>query len=155
MRVSTAQREELSGRGFVKETVVFRGHPMVRSLHPTTIEVTTETHLTESGDCIIGVGASKGCAGLGEEVKEGLKRKDSQVRIRILVGDREFRVRARGDPRLELTHPHDMVIRRSDFISDRTLAVHADAAARNIPRDMIRLLRDPAVTGRLEIEVAR
>jgi hypothetical protein len=136
-----------------KESVGFRGHPMVRSTHPTTIEITTDDRLTEKGDCIIGVGAARGCAELGEEVKEGLRRKDSLVTIRITAGGKEFRVHARGDPRLDLSHPHDMVIRRSDFVSDRTLAIHADAAAKDIPRDLIRLLRDPATAGRLEIEV--
>jgi len=154
LRVGTARRALLSRVGVVKDVVGFKGHPMVRSLHPTTIEVTTENHLTEKGDCIIGVGATKGCLGLSEEVKEGLGRKDSQVTIRIVVGKHEFKVCALGDPRLELSHPHDMVIRRSDFASDRTLAVRADAAARDLPRDMVRLLRDPGTEGRLEIEVA-
>ncbi len=135
------------------EVVDFRGHPSVRAAHPTTIEVTTEDHLTENGDCIIGVAASKGCSQLDSRVREGIRMKDSRVTFRIFVGDLVFRVNARGDPRLELTHPHDMVIRRSEFISDRTLAVHADSAARDIPRGMIRLLRDPAAVGRLEIEV--
>ena len=147
-------RKALLEREAVREVVEFRGHPMVRSLHPTTIEVTTEGHLTEKGDCIIGVGATKGCLQLSEEVKEGLRRKDSHVTIRIVVGEQEFKVAARGDPRLELSHPHDMVIRKSDFVSDRTLAVRADAAARDIPRAIIRLLRDGATSGRLEIEVA-
>jgi hypothetical protein len=138
----------------VKESIEFRGHPMVRSTHPTTIEITTENRLTERGDCIVGVGAAKGCAELGDEVKEGLRRKDSHVTIRILAGGKEFQVHARGDPRLQLSHPHDMVIRRSDFVSDRTLAVHADAAAKDIPREMVRVLRDPAVIGRIEVEVA-
>jgi len=151
----SARKNLLFSQGrVVKEAIAFRGHPMVRSLHPTTIEVTTESHLTEKGDCIVGVGATKGCLQLSEEVKEGLRRKDSQVTIRIVAADHEFQVNARGDPRLELSHPHDMVIRRSDFVSDRTLALHADAAARDIPREMVRLLRDPATTGRLEIEVA-
>lgn len=137
----------------VYESISFRGHPMVRSAHPTTIEITTEDYLTENGDCIIGVAASKGCEQLNERVKEGLRTKDSPVTIRLVVGDMTFEVKAKGDPRLELSHPHDMVIRKSDFISDRTLAVHADAAARNLPRDMVRALKDPRTEGRLEIEV--
>ncbi len=133
--------------------VEFRGHPMVRASHPTTIEVTTEDYLTENGDCIIGVAASKGCAQLDSRVKEGLRREGSKVSIRIVVGDQSFRVSARGDPRLGLSHPHDMVIRKSDFVSDRTLAVRADAASRDMPRQMVRLLKDRATVGRLEIEV--
>ncbi|MDG6990804.1 MAG: DUF371 domain-containing protein [Nitrososphaerota archaeon] len=134
--------------------VTFRGHAQVRSMHPTTIELTTEEDLTENGDCIIGVGASKGCAGLDGRVKEMLRRSGSKVTIRLIVGGESFEVRARGDPRLELSDPHDMVVRRSDFVSDRTLALGADAAARNIPRRMVSLLKDPGTTGRLEIEVA-
>jgi hypothetical protein len=127
---------------------------MVTSAHPTTIEVTTEDHLTPRGDCIVGVGSSSGCAQLDEKVKEGLRRKGSRVTVRLVVGSHAFRVKAEGDPRLELSDPSDIVIRRSDFVSDRTLAVHADAAARDIPREMVRLLRDPSTVGRLEIEVA-
>ncbi len=138
-----------------RDVVLFRGHPMVRSEHPTTIEVTTEGHLTSKGDCIIGVGASKGCAQLEPRVKEALRGKDAKVSIRIVVGGRSYGVTAAGDPRLELSHPHDIVIRKSDFISERTLAVHSDAAAKDIPKDMVRMLKDPAAVGRLEIEVVR
>lgn len=137
-----------------KAVVTFQGHPMVRSAHPTTIEVTTEDHLTARGDCIVGVCASAGCAQLDLQLKEGLRRKGSKVTVRIFVGPYTFEVKAEGDPRLELSHPHDIVIRRSDYISDRTLAVHADAAARDIPREMVRELREPGTAGRLEIEVA-
>jgi len=140
-------------RQAVKDTVRFRGHPSVRSAHPTTIEVTTEDHLTEKGDCIIGVGASKGCAQLDTRVKEELRREGSKVSIRIRAGGLCYQVRASGDPRLVLSDPRDMVIRRSDFISDRTVAVHADAASKDIPREMVRILKDPSTVGTLEIEV--
>lgn len=136
-----------------RETVTFRGHPMVRSEHPTTIEVTTEEHLTENGDCIIGVASDKGCAQLSVSVRDGLRRTGSRVLVRIKVGSVSFAVHARGDRRLQLTNPRDIVIRKSDFISERTLAVRADASARDIPREMISALRDPAAVGSLEIEV--
>jgi len=139
----------------LKEMVEFRGHPLVRSFHPTTIEVTTEDYLTENGDCIIGVGASKGCAQLNARLKESIRGKGANMVIRIVVGTLSFEVKARGDPRLSLSHPHDIVIRKSDFVSDRTLAVRADVASRDIPREMVRLLKNPATVGRLEIEVAR
>jgi len=151
--MSASRKTALTER-FAKESVEFRGHPMVRSEHPTTIEITTDDHLTLNGDCIIGVGASKGCAQLDGRVKEGLRRRGSKVTIRILVGDHTYKVSARGDPALALSHPHDMVVRKSDFVSDRTLAVHADSASKDIPREIVGLLRDPATVGRLEIEVS-
>ena len=127
---------------------------MVRSAHPTTIEVTTEDHLTPRGDCIVGVGASVGCAQLDAQFKELLRRKGSRVTIRLFVGRYAFEVKAEGDPRLELSHPHDIVIRKSDYVSDRTLAVNADASARDIPREIVQRLKNPDTVGRLEIEVA-
>lgn len=133
------------------ERISFRGHPMVLALHPTTIEITTDSHLTRRGDCIIGVAAEKGCDGLRTETKHALGRQDARVSIRIAVADQTFKLEARGDPRLTLTHPHDIVIRKSDFVSDRTLAVRAGAAAKDIPRGMVRLLRDPETTGYLEV----
>jgi hypothetical protein len=151
--LSTAKKTVLTD-GVAKESVEFRGHPNVRSAHPTTIEITTDDHLTENGDCIIGVRASKACAQLDGRVKDGLRRRGSSVTIRISVGNYSYVVNARGDPRLGLSHPHDMVVRKSEFISDRTLAVHADSASKNIPREIVRLLQDPATVGRFEIEVA-
>ena len=147
---------DLSGvaeRQVLRETVVFRGHPMVRALHPTTIEVTTEEDLTARGDCIIGVAADKGCEQLGEAARAAIRTAGARVRIKILVGGLQFVVKARGDPGLQLSDRHEMVVRRSSFLSERTLAVHADFAARDIPRPMIRMLTHPETVGRLEIEV--
>jgi len=146
------ERKELA-RGLLVERVAFRGHPLVLALHPTTIEITTEGHLTRKGDCIVGVSAEKGCAGLSEEVKRALANSESSVVIRISVGGESFELKASGDPRLTLAHPHDMVIRKSDFVSERTLAVRADAAAKDIPREMVRMLKNPDSTGYLEVEV--
>ena len=144
---------EAAGSQLMRETVTFRGHPMVSAMHPTTIEVTMDEDLTPRGDCIIGVGADKGCAQLGDGLKAALRERAALVRIRVLVGGLQHVVRARGDPGLELSNPHEIVIRKSSFISDRTLAIHADGAARDLPRQIVRMLTNPAVSGRIEIEV--
>jgi len=140
-------------RGVLLEKIAFHGHPMVLALHPTTIEITTESYLTRRGDCIVGVGAEKGCSGLGAEMKQALASSSARVSIRIVVDDQSFRLSGWGDPRLTLTHPHDIVIRKSDYISDRTLAVKTNAAAKDIPRGMVKTLRNPDATGYLEIGV--
>lgn len=51
-------------------------------------------------------------------------------------------VEGRGDPRLTFLHETDMVVRKSAFISDRTLMIHADKSSMDIPRDMVRMLQD-------------
>jgi hypothetical protein len=126
---------------------------MVRSLHSNTIEITTEEHLTEKGDCIVGVGAAKGCSQLSEALKTALRAEQARVTIRVLVGNESFELAAEGDQGLELSHPEDIVIRRSRFMSSRTLAVGATAAARDIPRSIVSRLKNPETVGVLEIEV--
>jgi len=137
----------------VVERIRFHGHPMVRSLHPTTIEITTEEHLTERGDCIVGVGAAKGCSQLSETLKTALRSDQARVTIRILVDNESFELTAEGDKGLELSNPHDIVIRKSRFTSDRTLAVDASAAAKDIPKSIVSKLKNPQTVGTLEIEV--
>jgi hypothetical protein len=148
-----SRRYQLSGT-LQKDRIVFHGHPLVMALHPTTIEITTEDHLTERGDCIVGVGAERGCAQLTDIVKSGIRRASSRIQIRLVVGADFFTVSASGDPRLTLAHPHDLVVRKSHFISDRTVAVGANAAAKDIPRRMVARLRRPDTVGYLEIEVS-
>lgn len=132
--------------------VAFRGHPNVRSLHRTTIEVTTARSLTPAGDCIVGVGADCGCAGLPDRLKAALRGGRTRVRITLLAGGQEYVVEGRGDPRLALSHPEDIVVRRSSFACPRTLAVGCDGAASDVPRAMASYLSSPNARGVLRIE---
>jgi len=135
------------------EEVEFRGHPLVRSLHRNTIEVTREPHLTLNGDCIIGVSADKGPADLSSQMREALMMDGSKVTIGIRVDALEFVVRAAGSKGLTLKSHEEMVIRKSEFASDRTLAVYANAAAKDIPRRIVESLRNPASVATLRLEV--
>ncbi len=150
-----AREARLEGAATLRDRVRFHGHPMVRALHPRTVEVTTDEHLTEQGDCIVGVGADKGCLGLDEGVKSALGTDGASVTIRILAGGETFVIRAVGGSGLRLSHPTDIVVRTTGFASDRTLALYADVAARDMPRAMVTALRDESQIGYLEIEVAR
>jgi uncharacterized protein len=136
-----------------KDEVEFYGHPMVRSLHPTTIEITKDAHLTIRGDCIIGVRADKGLSELSAGVRDSIMSEKSKVLITIEVPPNEFVVRATGGEALTLESPSEMVIRRSTWISPRTLALNADAAAKDLPRKLVESLRNPECKGLLRIEV--
>lgn len=134
--------------------IPFHGHENIRSLHPKTIEITTESHLTTNGDCIIGVQASSGCNDLPEKMKLLLQDSKSTVRCTILVKDLSFSITGRGDERLALTNPHDIVIRKSSFVCPRTLATNCDAASDQVPRQMVRALQVPDSRGIFVIEVS-
>ena len=135
------------------DEVEFYGHPMVRSRHRNTIEVTRDPNLTISGDCIIGVRADKGLSDLSGDVRDSIRLDGSELLITIEVPPESFVVRAAGSSLLSLEDSHEMVLRKTEFISPRTLAIRADAAAKDIPRRMVENLRSPECRGLLRIEV--
>lgn len=135
------------------EEVAFVGHAMVRATHGKTIEITTEEHLTPRGDCIIGVGASKGIAQLSPSTKRALRSDDARVRFTIVAPGGEFSFVARGSKDLSFESPTDMVIRKSSFVCGRTLAIRAESSAMEIPRGLVGTLKSPGASGLLRIEV--
>ncbi len=108
--------------------------------HRTTMQVTKDREITIRADCVVGVRADKSVRDLSSELKSHLLEGGS-VLVGIVVGEMEFRFEARGDPRLRLIHDRDSVVRKSDYVDDRTLAIRSSAAARDIPRDMVRGMR--------------
>ncbi|QLH10910.1 DUF371 domain-containing protein [Nitrosarchaeum sp. AC2] len=133
--------------------IQFSGHENIRSNHQKTIEITKESHLTPSGDCIIGVNASASCADLPDSIKKKLQNPNSKVNFSIKVGSHEFIVKGRGHEDLILTHHEDIVIRKSNFVCPRTLAVKCDKASDLMPREMISLLQNPNTKGTFTIMI--
>lgn len=133
--------------------IEFSGHKNIRSNHQKTIEITKESHLTSQGDCIVGVNATSSCADLPQELKQKLKNPNSKVIFSINVGDEEFVIIGKGHPDLILTHEDDIVIRKSDFICPRTLAIKCDKASDLVPRSMISLLQNSSTKGFFTIKV--
>lgn len=133
-------------------SVGFSGHPCVRSAHRTTVELTRSSSLTPAGDCVVGVSASCGCAGLPEDLKAALRRPGSRVRLTLSAGPHRFSFEGRGDPRLALSDPDDMVMRTSAFACPRTLAVNCTRAADSVPRALVRRLQEPGSRGSLTVE---
>jgi hypothetical protein len=122
------------------------GHKNVMAKHRTTIEITKECHLTPAGDCIVAVAASKGFLDITEDEKEVLRR--GRVTVEISCGTSSWSVSGRGSPSLEMTHPTDMVIRKSAYCCPRTLMIHADSAACDMPKELVAALavQDAPVT---------
>ena len=131
----------------MKFEIQFSGHENIRSNHQKTIEITKESNLTPQGDCIIGVNAKSSCADLPEELKNKLKNSNTKVIFSIKVGADNFVVEGKGHPDLILSHNEDIVIRKSDFICPRTLAVKCDKASDMLPRSMVTQLQNPKTTG--------
>ncbi|RLF87990.1 DUF371 domain-containing protein, partial [Thermococci archaeon] len=108
----------------IRERIVCWGHENVRATHKSTLEFTKEDFLTPRGDCILCIKANKGINDLSEEFKKGLK-SGKKLTIKIMVDEIEDELTAWGDERLILDHATSMVVRKSEYIDSRTLAVRA------------------------------
>ena len=129
----------------MKHTFQFKakGHPNIRSRHKTTLMTTIEPHLTPRGDCIIAVGAEIGLAQLPEEIKQAARNPETQITFTLHAGNQVFQTTGIGDPELEYTDKIDMVARKSSYTCGRTLMIHCDKAAIDIPDELVDVLKDP------------
>lgn len=132
------------------EEILAYGHPNVSAKHRTTMQVTRDDGISRRADCVIGVRADKSVLNLSGALKKHLM-EGGEVLIVISVGDQEFRLYAQGSERLTLSHPEDSVIRKSDYVDERTLAIRATASSHDLPREMIKRLRDSRTQLRLAL----
>ena len=138
--------------GKIVEVITAKGHPRITAKHPTTLMITKDDEVGPKGDCIVGVAANKGAVELSGELKSTL-RSGAAVNITIEAGGEMEEVHAFGHQLLTLVHPKDLVIRKSRFTCDRTLAVGADKAAMDLSRALVTKLRDPSTKVKVTIEV--
>lgn len=125
----------------IMEIVKAKGHENVLAKHKTTFEITKENYLTKRGDCIIAINSNKGIPEFDEKFKNLLK-EGKNLKIEIECENLKENITAKGSKDLILTHEHDIVIRKSNFIDSRTLAINADKAAKDINRELIKKISE-------------
>ena len=119
-----------------------RGHENIVATHKTTFEITKEPTLTKQGDCILAVESSTAAADLPFEFKEAARKPDARITLIIKAGEYNEFVHAKGSPKLQFTHPKDLVVRKSDYVCGRTLAIRANKAAIDFSRKLVEKLKD-------------
>lgn len=135
------------------ELIVAYGHKNVKATHKSTFEITKDKELSVRGDCVIAVSADKGLFDLRPGFKELLRREKAKLTIVIDAGTVTDTVKAFGSSRLILLHPTDIVVRKSDFICHRTLAVRADKAACDLSRALVEKLKNPEQVVKITLTV--
>jgi hypothetical protein len=125
------------------ETILACGHRNIQATHPTTFEITRDSNLTRKGDCIIAVSANKSSQDLSPRFKSILRQKNAKLEILIEAGRVVEVVNAFGSPQLAMIHETDMVVRKSEYVSERTLAIRADKAANELSKKLVARLKDP------------
>jgi hypothetical protein len=134
----------------LREKFVAKGHENIKATHRSTIEITKEEHVTPRGDCIIAVSSEKALTDLDPLLKDKI-RSGWYVATIFKNDDIIDHVIGRGDPRLTLRDPVRIIIRKSDFIDDKTLMIRSDKAAIDLDRRLVSRLKDRKSI--LEIEI--
>jgi hypothetical protein len=137
----------------VTEVIFAWGHKNIQATHKSTLEITREAELSKRGDCIIAVSANKAMADLNSEFKEKLRKENAKIALIIETGDIVEVVNAFGSSRLILTHPTDMVVRKSNYICNRTLAIQADKTACDLSRRLAEKLKNPEQKVKITLSV--
>ena len=136
-------------------TVIFyaRGHENVLSTHKTTFEVTKESTLTKQGDCIVAVKSTKGAIDLPPEFKEAARKEGARIMVTVEADEIKETITAEGSPQLQFTHQTDMVVRKSDYVCGRTVAIKANKAAIDFSREFVKKLKNPNQTVKVTLAV--
>ncbi len=137
----------------IEEVILARGHKNISARHGSTLEITKDNELSKSGDCVIGVSADRALTDLTEEFRKNLIRIDARLTVLIEAGGETEIVHAQGCPNLILSDPRDLVIRKSNYICNRTLAIRSDKAAFNLSRALVKELKNPKRTVEISLKI--
>ena len=118
----------------MKIEIPFTGHKNILSLHKKTIEITKDSELSVSGDCIVGTNSTIACIDLPEKFKKKIRNPDTVILFTIAADEYSFSIHGKGSEKLTLKHKNDIVLRKSAFTCSRTIAIKCDKASDDIPR---------------------
>ena len=118
--------------------IMAKGHENVLSLHKSTFEITKDKDLSLAGDCIIGLDIDKSMEDFPEEFKEKLANEDTKVIVELKTPNASDTIEGYGHHDLTLSHPTDIVCRKSTFVCSRTLMIKSNKAAIDLNRDLIK-----------------
>ncbi|PSQ43029.1 DUF371 domain-containing protein [Halobacteriales archaeon SW_7_68_16] len=124
----------------MEESLQATGHEHVAGTHGSTFEVTTDDWLTPAGDCILGIGADRAPADFDPAFVAACRDADATITVTLSAGDHGTTVVASGHPDLTFESERSAVVRTSNHVDDRTVAVGAEAAAADVDRDLVAAL---------------
>ena len=122
-----------------------KGHKNVTSHHKSTFEITKDVEIGPTADCIIGVDMDKNMLNFPKELKDEIANPNTKIIVELKTENGHDEIVGFGHENLTLTHPTDIVIRKSDFTCPRTLMINADKAARNLDENLIEDLKNEKI----------
>lgn len=140
-------RENVSGG----EIITAYGHESTTAMDEDCFEITTNKD-PKGEDCVIAVNADKACKSLSNEFKIAAK-SASRVFITIDAGGLVEKITAYGSPALKLTDTNEIVVRKTDFIDGKTVAILASKSANDFSKAMKEKLKGPNTKVEITLEV--
>lgn len=122
-----------------------KGHKNVTSKHKSTFEITKDPEIGLSADCIIGVASDNAIDEFPEEFKEQIANPKTKIKVILDTENGHDEIIGYGDEDLTLTHPTDIVCRKSDFVCSRTLMIKSNKAAVDLDEKLIEDLKNEKV----------
>ncbi|MBU2561404.1 MAG: HAD-IIIA family hydrolase [Nanoarchaeota archaeon] len=129
----------------MKYTFTARGHRNILATHKNTLEFTKDKEMSLDGDCILGLEAD-----FSIDELQKLAKSHSQLRMRIKAG--EFTDEIEFTVNKNFSSEQELVIRFSEFSSDRTFGFRATKSAKQLDRKLVEKLKDPGQRITVEIE---
>lgn len=116
------------------------GHENISALHRNTIEFTKDGELTVHGDCIIGVRADFNYKKLKDFIDKNKSKKiKGEISIENLKDSFSFLLNP------DFSDKGEIVIRKTDYKSERTLGTRANKSAKDIKRELINRIKNSNV----------
>ena len=120
------------------------GHENITARHKTTLEFIKDGDLSLKGDCIVGVRAYFDLKGIKKFINN---LKDNQVAIIIKTipvnkNQKTILEKIKAEINPDFNSNDELVIRKTDFISERTFAIKADKAAFELNKNVVNILKD-------------
>lgn len=117
--------------------ILTKGHRNVTSLHKSTFEITRDAEIGPTADCIIGVDMDRTMLDFPDEFKHMIADSKTRIVVELKTENGYDEITGWGHEDLTLSHPTDIVIRKSDYVCPRTLMIRADKAARDLDEHLI------------------
>ncbi len=122
-----------------------KGHKNVTSHHKSTFEITKDVEIGPTADCIIGVDMDNSMLNFPQEFKDKIADSNTKITVILDTENGHDEITGFGHEDLTLTHPTDIVCRKSDYTCSRTLMIKADKAACDLDIGLIDDLKNERI----------
>lgn len=128
------------------------GHENITARHKTTLEFTKDAEMRLEGDCIVGVNADFSLSQLKKFIKSLKGNNTVTITIETLNEGNKIIEKINAEINPNFNSDREMVIRKTDFISERTFAIKANKAAFELNRDLMGFLKENSSELRIIVE---